>query len=97
MLKILMLSSECVPFAKTGGIADVVGSLPIALAKLGMDVRVAMPHYSSIDSRAFALQPVLPGFPVPMGGHCGCRPRFAPQVWLGDLLDSGALPSKVPT
>jgi starch synthase len=69
MLKVLMLASECVPFAKTGGIADVVGSLPIALHKLGVDVRVAMPHYSVIDRRSFDLQPALPAFSVPLDGH----------------------------
>lgn len=47
-LNILMISSECVPFAKTGGLADVVGALPIALKELGHDVRVVIPFYSSI-------------------------------------------------
>ena len=47
-LKVLIASSEVVPFAKTGGLADVAGSLPLALEKLGMDVRVIMPKYSSV-------------------------------------------------
>jgi len=44
-LKILFASSEVVPFAKTGGLADVAGSLPLALEEVGMDVRVIMPRY----------------------------------------------------
>ncbi|WP_420854394.1 glycogen synthase [Sorangium cellulosum] len=44
-LKILFVVSECVPFAKTGGLADVAGALPIALAAAGHDVRVVMPAY----------------------------------------------------
>lgn len=47
-MKVLLVSSEVVPFAKTGGLADVAGSLPIALEKLGVDVRVIMPKYSSV-------------------------------------------------
>lgn len=47
-LKILLASSEVAPFAKTGGLADVAGSLPIALADLGVDIRVIMPKYASI-------------------------------------------------
>ena len=42
-LKVLFAASEVVPFAKTGGLADVAGSLPIALEELGVDVRVIMP------------------------------------------------------
>jgi starch synthase len=49
-LRALVCSSEVVPFAKTGGLADVAGALPKALAALGHDVRVALPKYGSIDS-----------------------------------------------
>ena len=44
-LKVLFASSEVVPFTKTGGLADVSGSLPIALSKQGADVRVITPKY----------------------------------------------------
>ncbi len=47
-LNILFVSAEMSPFAKTGGLADVAGSLPKALAELGHDVRVVMPKYRSI-------------------------------------------------
>ena len=65
-LKILILSAEVVPFAKTGGLADVAGSLPKALKQLGHDVRVCMPRYGRIDPARFNLQKVLDPFPVPM-------------------------------
>lgn len=48
-LKILFISAEAAPFAKTGGLGDVGGSLPKALRALGHDVRVVMPAYQSIE------------------------------------------------
>jgi starch synthase len=45
-LKILLVSAEVHPFAKTGGLADVSGALPPALKSLGHDIRVIMPKYS---------------------------------------------------
>src|SRR5437016_3487797 len=50
-LKVLMVTSEAVPFAKTGGLADVAGVLPRELARLGHDVRLVLPGYASIDRK----------------------------------------------
>jgi len=47
-IKVLFAASEAVPFAKTGGLADVAGTLPRELAKLGADVRLIIPKYKSI-------------------------------------------------
>ena len=47
-IKVLFAASEAVPFAKTGGLADVAGSLPRELVKQGVDVRLIMPKYKSI-------------------------------------------------
>ena len=47
-MKVLFIASEAVPFIKTGGLADVVGSLPKELRKKGTDVRVIMPKYGAI-------------------------------------------------
>ena len=49
-LKILFVSAEVSPFAKTGGLADVAGSLPKALKEAGNDTRIVMPRYKSIKS-----------------------------------------------
>lgn len=68
-LNILIMSAEMVPFAKTGGLADVVGALPKALKALGHDVRVAMPHYGRIDRDRFHLQEVLGPYSTPMDTH----------------------------
>ncbi len=48
-LKVWFASSEVEPFAKTGGLADVAGSLPKALRELDVDIRVVMPKYGRID------------------------------------------------
>ena len=55
-MKVAFLSSEVFPFAKTGGLADVSGSLPKALAKLGCDIKIFMPKYSSIDEKKYQLK-----------------------------------------
>ncbi len=67
-LKILYASAEVVPFAKTGGLADVAGALPQVLAQMGHDVRIVMPRYSCIDAVKFAIRPVTDSFLIPHGG-----------------------------
>lgn len=51
MARILMVTSEAAPFAKTGGLADVLGSLPPALVEKGEEVAVVLPAYGTIDLR----------------------------------------------
>jgi len=55
MMRAAFISSEVFPFAKTGGLADVSCSLPIELAKLGVDVKVFMPKYFHVDEEKFGL------------------------------------------
>jgi len=81
MKKILFISSEIAPLIKTGGLADVAGSLPIALADLGQDVRIILPYYNHLkinqeakylthltsDNRRITLfEIVLPGTNIPI-------------------------------
>ncbi len=52
-MKILFASPEAVPYAKTGGLADVSGALPRALARMGHEVRLLLPKYRAIDEKRF--------------------------------------------
>ncbi|WP_022851162.1 glycogen synthase GlgA [Limisalsivibrio acetivorans] len=66
-MKILFLSSEIAPFAKTGGLADVSSSLPKALAEKGETVKAVMPLYSSIDRDKHKIEPFMESACVHMG------------------------------
>ncbi len=72
-LKILMITSEAVPFVKTGGLADVAGTLPRILHQLGHEVIVILPKYSAIDYNYYDLHPTM--------GTIG--------VWMGDIQEWG--------
>ncbi|BBO24860.1 MAG: glycogen synthase [Chthonomonadaceae bacterium] len=67
-LKVLFVSAEVAPFAKVGGLADVIGSLPKALAEMGHEVRVIMPAYGMIEEQhALEVVPVNGTFEVGTG------------------------------
>jgi starch synthase len=61
---VLMIGSEAVPFAKTGGLADVLGALPPALARLGWDVTLALPRYRGVTAGT-----LVERVPISVGGY----------------------------
>lgn len=65
--QILLVASEAMPLAKTGGLADVVGSLPRALAQLGYDARIILPYHQSIKARYGQQVSHLCSFSVDLG------------------------------
>jgi len=72
-MKVLLASAEVVPFAKVGGLADVAGSLPKALAQLDIDIRVIMPKYQTAAQAAPDMWRTVRSCPVPMAeGMSGC-------------------------
>ena len=64
-----MVAAEFDPFAKTGGLADVLASLPKALARRGLDVRVAIPRYGSVDLTGVSRRPGIARFDLPFDGR----------------------------
>ncbi len=68
-LRVLFVSAEMVPFAKEGGLSDVAGALPKALAELGCDIRTIIPLYGSVARDKYEIEPVagLPDIAIPMG------------------------------
>src|SRR5438445_8583166 len=76
-MRIAFVASECVPFSKTGGLADVVGALPKALAELGHEPVVFLPKYRS--TKLNGVRTVLPSVTVP----------FDDQYRFAAVLDGG--------
>ena len=85
-MKILYASAEVVPFAKTGGLADVAGALPKELAAMGHDVRIVMPRYRCVDANKYQLRQVVAPFSIPHG-----------QNWIEIAIDQSDAIDGVPT
>jgi starch synthase len=77
-MNVLFVASECAPFAKCGGLGDVVASLPKALRRLGTDARIVLPLYDTVSREKFGLRPEPPCLVNCGGGEVnGCG------VWRG--------------
>lgn len=80
MLKVWFTAAEAAPFAKTGGLGDVAGSLPQALKKLGIDARICLPAYQSIPKELLAHKKKVVRKEVPLAWR---KQRLT--VWETDL------------
>jgi starch synthase len=68
-MKILFVASECVPFCKTGGLADVIGALPKELRRKRHDIRVMLPKYRAIRGQEFSLKETGDAVRIPIGSR----------------------------
>ena len=66
-MNILLATSEAVPFAKSGGLADVCGALPIELARLGQHVAVILPAYRHVRDSGLPIEPTGVNLSIPIG------------------------------
>jgi starch synthase len=68
-MHIVFASSECTPWAKTGGLADVVGALPAALARLGHKATVYLPYYRQVATLMPDVPVVVPSLTIPFESY----------------------------
>ncbi|MHB9028303.1 MAG: glycogen synthase GlgA [Candidatus Latescibacterota bacterium] len=98
-MKILFVASEMVPFCKTGGLADVLGSLPPVLAALGHEVHVMLPGYTVIDRAKYGFRQQCEQFQVQVGpvtkpvtlSSADWRGAFIHLIENGEYFDRPAL------
>lgn len=74
-MNVLFVASEMAPFAKTGGLADVMAALPAYLHRAGHDTRVVLPMYDTIDTSKATFQAIM-DVEVTLGAH-----RYACKIF----------------
>ena len=79
-LKILFATPEAVPFAKTGGLADVAGALPKSLHALGCEIKLVMPYYRMVKESGLPLQYMGKEIEIPIGDE-----KLKADIYLGHL------------
>jgi starch synthase len=79
-LKILFATPEAVPFAKTGGLADVAGALPKSLQALGCEIKLVMPYYRMVKESGLPLQYMGKEIEIPIGDE-----KLKADIYLGHL------------
>jgi len=82
-LKVLFVTSEVFPLIKTGGLADVSGSLPSALQSLGVDIRLLVPGYPSVLEKLVHLRKLADIHHLPVIGHA--------ELMMGTIEETGNL------
>ena len=82
-IKIFIAAAEASPLAKVGGLADVIGSLPKTLSKLGVQITILLPKYKTIDEKKFKLIKTKETVKVAFGGNTETLP-----LWRTTLPDS---------
>ncbi len=92
-MRIAFVASEVVPFAKTGGLADVAGSLPKEIKEFGHDIKIFMPKYFSVDEKRFGLEYInwIGAIPIRISGrsldvhfHKGYLPNSHVEIYFID-------------
>ena len=68
-LRVVFITAEAAPFAKTGGLADVAGSLPNALRQLNVDIRMVMPGYRQVFEHGLRHELVFPNLKAWLGSQ----------------------------
>ncbi len=79
-LQILFVTPEAVPFAKTGGLADVAGALPKSLRALGCEIKLIMPYYRMVKDSGLSVQYLGDGIEIPIGYD-----KLKPEIYQGRL------------